>query len=137
LGYWNHGEYLGLGAGAHSFLKSLSAEGKVVGERWSNIGNYQTYIQQVGAGSVRAWQEQVVDEALLFEAFFVGLRKVTGVDCRRVLDELGVDPRVRYQQQFAELMQAGLLTIEGEVVAATPRGMLLLNSVLDQLIITP
>nr|MBP9838114.1 radical SAM family heme chaperone HemW [Pseudomonadota bacterium] len=45
LTYWNWSDYLGLGAGAHSFLKSYN-NSNILAKRWSNIPGPNDYIQR-------------------------------------------------------------------------------------------
>jgi oxygen-independent coproporphyrinogen III oxidase len=104
LKYWKREPYLGFGAGAHSFSG---------GERWANVHDAAEYVKAMEAGRLPVEQrEKVTAEMALEEELFLGLRKLEGIDLRRIEREYGVE----IGQRFEEFETAGLVEREGNVV---------------------
>jgi oxygen-independent coproporphyrinogen-3 oxidase len=104
LKYWKREPYLGFGAGAHSFSGSA---------RWANAHDAAEYVRAMEAGRLPVEQrETVTTEMALEEELFLGLRKLEGIDVRRIEQEYGVE----IGQRFAEFENAGLVEREGQVV---------------------
>ncbi|MBI3024876.1 MAG: radical SAM family heme chaperone HemW [Candidatus Tectomicrobia bacterium] len=120
LNYWRRGEYLGLGAGAHSFL----------GKRrlWNHARPdiYQARAEDPTAG------EEILDDAAkaLGEALMLGLRLKEGVSLGAIARACGADPEEQFGPLFEELRGGGLLERENGTLRLTPRGTLLANRVL-------
>jgi len=69
--YWEQGDYLGVGSGAHSHR---------AGRRWWNVRTPERYIALVGAGeAVVAGEEQLTGAQRRFEALSLALRTPAGV----------------------------------------------------------
>jgi oxygen-independent coproporphyrinogen-3 oxidase len=79
LVYWSGGDYLGVGAGAHSYHgKYISALSTAT--RWSNLALPAHYIEKIrNYESVVAWREKLEQRDLIFEFFYLGMRRVSGV----------------------------------------------------------
>ncbi|HKV25484.1 MAG TPA: radical SAM family heme chaperone HemW [Candidatus Acidoferrum sp.] len=104
LKYWQREPYLGFGAGAHSFSGS---------ERWANAHDAAEYVKAIEGGRLPAEQrETVTKEMALEEELFLGLRKLEGIDVRRIERIYGVE----LDERFAEFETAGLVEREGDVV---------------------
>ena len=72
LKYWQDGEWVGFGCGAHSTRGSV---------RWKNVSSTTDYIDRVSAGSTLATERRRLEPAeQLEEALFMGLRLAAGVD---------------------------------------------------------
>ncbi|RJP31780.1 MAG: radical SAM family heme chaperone HemW [Actinobacteria bacterium] len=117
LACWTREEYLGIGAGAHSFLGSL---------RFRNTASVLAYKSMVGAGllpvsdcELLAGQEEVSEEIML------GLRTDRGVRD----DILGAG-----DAYLEDLEDEGLLVREGGRVRLTDRGMLVSNALITDLL---
>jgi len=107
LKYWNRELYLGFGAGAHSFAG---------GERWANAHDAAEYVRAIESGRLPVEQrENVTAEMALEEELFLGLRKLAGIDLRKIEEEYGVDLGAR----IAPLENSGLVEREGDVVRLT------------------
>lgn len=117
LAYWRREEYLGLGVGAHSFLR---------GCRFQNTGSVLDYLQRMrrGVSPIEQW-EDLDAEAGLFEEIMLGLRVCDGVP-ENLLNRKG--------DSLDELERRGLLRRREGRVLLTSRGMLLSNLVLMELL---
>lgn len=104
LKYWQREPYLGFGAGAHSFSGS---------ERWANEHDAAKYVRAIEGGRLPVQQKETVTHQMaLEEELFLGLRKLEGIDVRRIEAEYHVE----LEDRLAELETAGLLEREGDVV---------------------
>ncbi len=123
LKYWQEGEWLGFGAGAHATFG---------GERWRTVSSTADYIDRVAAGAdVRLDRRTLGAEERLEEALFMGLRLTDGVDVPAVSRDHGIDIWSRYGPDLMPYVSAGLLLHEpGRRLALTRHGMLLANDVM-------
>lgn len=117
LAYWRREDYLGLGAGAHS---------KIGGLRFWNERSLLRYLRRVGEGRlpVSGW-EAVTGEEAREEMVMLGMRTSRGVS-----DRIIRRPRGRLR----ELARGGLLDLSGGRIRLTPRGMLVSNLVISDLL---
>jgi oxygen-independent coproporphyrinogen III oxidase len=130
--YWNGGDYLGLGAGAHSFLASFEGQFKKGGLRWSNYVLPNKYISQaVAHGSAECWRETLGVQELMFEFFFLGLRKIAGVSCSEFERCFGSGVEQAYSATLEVLYDQGLLKRDGDFIALTKKGLLVADSVIE------
>lgn len=69
--YWNHAEYLGIGASAHSFWN---------GKRFWNFANLEKYFENISKfGNGIEEEEKITTETLELEKLMLGLRQKEGV----------------------------------------------------------
>ncbi len=126
LKYWQDGEWLGLGCGAHSTME---------GERWKNVSATADYIDRVEAGAPLVTDRRVLTPVQrLEEALFTGLRLARGVDATAVGCRYGFDVWDRYGSRLAPFLDAGLLVREADRLRLTRDGMLLANEVMSAFI---
>jgi len=127
LNYWQFGDYLGIGAGAH---------GKITDTRHGTIHRYQKTRKPedylADAQQARRQYHPVAREDRLFEALMNGLRLVEGVRLQTVEDNTGL-PAAQWTHYLGELRQQGLLEITDQRVHCTEKGMHHLNGVLARL----
>jgi len=123
LKYWQDGEWLGLGCGAHSTRN---------GARWKNVSSTDEYISRLQCGhSVVADRRELTRESQLEEALFTGLRLAEGLDLDIVGERYGIDAWARYDAALQPSLEAGLAIREGGRLRLTRDGMLLANEVLS------
>ncbi|MCP3677446.1 MAG: radical SAM family heme chaperone HemW, partial [Deltaproteobacteria bacterium] len=86
--YWRGGDYIGLGAGAHSYLASPGW-----GERWWNLSGPDAYVEDIMArrGGVEG-KEELTRENALHETLFLGLRTMEGVEIAPFRERFGLSP---------------------------------------------
>lgn len=119
--YWKCIDYLGLGAGAHSLLKS---------ERFSNKCSIGEYINELENG-INPIEEryQIEDSDKISEYMFLGLRLNQGVNNTEFKKLFNRDMFNLYGESFEELKRNKLIEIDGENVRLTRLGMDLANQV--------
>jgi oxygen-independent coproporphyrinogen-3 oxidase len=151
LVYWRNGDWLGLGAGAHSHLS---------GTRFADVYSPKRYVQLVQE-TAAAGPPDVSDLAALLKAMrqvtyveeprpelaradtlIMGLRLNEGVSLAEFRSRFGAGADEAHATAFAELTELGLLerapsTSSGQApgrLRLTPRGRLLANEVFTRLL---
>ena len=121
--YWQDGEWLGFGCGAHSTRG---------GVRWRNVAATIDYIRRVAAGESLVAERRVMEtQDRLEEALFTGLRLSDGLNLPGIAARYGIDIWDRYGAELERFVSAGLLVHEpGRRLALTRSGMLLANEVM-------
>jgi putative oxygen-independent coproporphyrinogen III oxidase len=123
LKYWQDGEWLGFGCGAHSTRN---------GARWKNVASTEEYISRLHTGhSVVAERRELTRGAQLEEALFTGLRLAAGLDLDTVGRLYGIDVWGRYAGALHPAIEAGLAIREGARLRLSRDGMLLANEILS------
>jgi len=126
LAYWRRGEYLGLGAAAHSFIAD---------RRWWNTRHAEEYARCVLDGdSYQAGAETITLESAWTEAVMLGLRLREGVP----LDTLEGSPagtvEAPIRSKWYSLQQRGLLELADGRLRLTPAGLLVADAVTLELV---
>jgi len=128
LNYWNRGEYLGVGLGAHSF--TLSTPAVEYGRRFYNIDNLEDYMKAINEGmSPVKGSEDITEDNALSEAIFLGLRKTEGINLKAFYESYRKDILTHYQKEIKELREAGLIILDRNHLKLTGKGLLLSNEV--------
>lgn len=121
INYWDRGEYIGLGAGAHSFEDEI---------RRVNIRDVRRYIDIVKKGLSPYEEETVIRETeALKEYIFLGLRKRKGINVRAIKERFKID----IITASSDLISNGLLEVKGDYLRLTNRGLTLSNSIIVRL----
>ena len=121
LTYWENRPYLGLGAGAHSFIN---------GYRVANSARPEEYISNLESGKLPQAEKEFINPALeLSETIILGLRLVNGIELNDIKLRFGIDMSVIYQSEIDELKESGLLERDVSTLRLTQRGRLLGNEV--------
>ncbi len=123
LKYWQDGEWLGFGCGAHSTR---------TGVRWRNVSGTGEYMAAIRSGSSPvAERRQLSHDEQLQEALFTGLRLADGVDVEALGARYDADIRARYARPLEPYLDAGLVRWEDRWLRLTRPGMLLANEILS------
>ncbi len=129
LNYWQFGDYIGLGAGAHGKL-TTAHEGVVRRSRKRHPGNFMT---AAGTGEALAGEQKVDREDLVFEFLLNALRLKNGFSLSMAQTHTGI-PGELFLDRLGPAIHSGLVQQEGERVACTFRGYLFLDSILSSLL---
>ena len=124
LNYWQFGDFLGIGAGAHG--KISHADGRI--QRYWKTRQPDDYLRD-GKPKL-AGQQLLSDDELPFEFLMNALRLTAGVPASLFSERTGLPLEVLQQaRQLAE--QRGLLSVDPQRLAATAHGQLFLNDLLQ------
>ena len=147
LTYWRNGHYLGVGPGAHSYLRA----GERHGVRFANIKPPRAYIRRVNA-----WHPEARDGSLnasvlgtmgavetvealdavtaMGETMMLGIRLNDGVSDADFRRRFGRSMAEEYPADVAECITLGLLVWEGDRLRLTDRGRPLGNEVFQRFV---
>ncbi len=132
MAYWNGDDYLGLGAGAHSFCARYEDSMREGGTRWSNFALPEKYMQEAQThGRAEGWRDVLSKEDLVFEFFFLGLRKITGVPLGQFEEWFGFPVTDVYGTVIEVLSDQALLQRTGDFLALSEKGLLLADSIIE------
>ncbi|MBI5970838.1 MAG: radical SAM family heme chaperone HemW [Deltaproteobacteria bacterium] len=130
--YWLGGDYIGLGAGAHSFFSSQGGQypPKWGLRRW-NTADAVSYMESIEAKGVATdGSESPTETEARTEAALLGLRMLdTGIDAEAFKARFGVYPSAAFHNIEA-FEKEGLLLLRGEDVLLTHKGALISNEIL-------
>ncbi len=125
LNYWQFGDYLGIGAGAHS---KLSFADRIV--RQMRVKHPQRYMDAVAAGAHVADARTLTRVDLPFEFMMNVLRLHAGVPAALFTERTGLPSSV-CETTFARGRKLGLLETDAMRIRPTPRGQRFLNDLLE------
>lgn len=126
LMYWDNAEYYGIGAGASGYVN---------GVRYKNHGPIRHYLSAVEEGNARITEEHLSQKEQMEEEMFLGLRKKSGVSMARFEEKFGCSFDGLYGEIVRDLVQQGLMQIEGDRVRMTKRGLFLGDTVAERFIL--
>ena len=116
--YWNGTPYIGVGAGAHSYLPPVRS--------W-NKSDMSAYIKKVNKGILQQDKETLTEKDMYNEQIMLGLRTAKG--CM-------LSPSVDRRLTVGNYIQSGLLREEeGGRIVATQKGLHILNRIIEDLMI--
>jgi len=124
--YWRGGDYLGLGAGAHSYRRNPDHR---TGRRWSNEKNPAKYMAQIGqAHKAIADLEEIDRNKAAAEFMFLGLRMIEGISPVVFRERFGEFPWEAFPR-IKDLIEATLLEVKHGFLRLTKKGLLVANSI--------
>ena len=124
--YWENGSYLGLGGGAVSCFS---------GVRIKSEENPVRFTHMINTGRVPFKEAEFLSLYARFrETVIMGLRMTEGVSISRLEKQFGVTPQIYYGETLERLTRQQLLVEEKGRLRFTPRGLLLANRVMTQLV---
>ncbi|MBN3032655.1 MAG: radical SAM family heme chaperone HemW [Candidatus Saganbacteria bacterium] len=114
INYWRNGNYLGVGAGAHSHLE---------GRRWSNPNCIEAYMSRVASHESPVVGPETRDPRP--ETIFLGLRLLDGIPTKHFTG---------FEKEVDELIKDGLLEEKNGNYKLTRRGLMLGNLVFEKFV---
>lgn len=121
LVYWNRGRYIGIGAGAHSFIGN---------RRIRNVHDIGRYAEALQKGQLPAEESvELSGEEAMRESVFLGLRKTEGVNISELRKAFAID----VVRAAAELRAQGLLEVGADHLRLTKKGIVVSNAVIAEL----
>lgn len=119
--YWNAQEYIGVGAGAHSYFQ---------GRRYNNTSELDKYINLVKDEGIPKENITLISkDEEMSEYMILGLRLVDGISPQEFSERFGVDLFELYHNQLDELTKGQLLEYTGKRIRLTQKGLDLANQV--------
>lgn len=127
MNYWQLGDYLGLGAGAHSYLQTDMDS--TLGRRWSNEKNPGRYMALINENGIAITDREEIDrDKTAGEFLFLGLRMTSGVSSEAFRSRFGRSP-VDFYPKIKTWREGELMEEKNGNLKLTAKGLLLANSI--------
>ena len=124
--YWQNKPYLGIGAGAYSFIR---------GYRYMNYENPARYVKEVMSGKLPVDNgEKISLRKRMIETIILGLRTKDGVGYKKYKTRFGVDLNDTFPQQINKLVTLELLQKDNCKIKLTRKGIFLANTVFREFV---
>ena len=122
INYWNNGEYLGVGAGASSYLN---------GERFKNTNLPSIYIREIETkASAVDTRERLEPLSAMGETLMLGLRLLKGISIDVFENRFQVSFQKVYGKSVESLLSQELITFNQNRIALSRKGLFLADSVI-------
>lgn len=119
--YWQYGDYLGLGAGAHSFIDRC---------RYYNFYSPEKYMDLLSKNILPVEKREYLDRKSQEGEFcFLGFRLIRGLNKQSFKDLFGEDIRDIYGKAIEKLKNEGLIVEDKDYLRLTLKGQDLANEV--------
>lgn len=126
LKYWQYSDYLGFGAGAHSFYD---------GVRRANNRNVMPYARTIDNFILPIIEEEIIDESRAIEDYcFLALRTKWGIQEQSFYKKFGIAIQSKYNDVLMNLIDKQLLVYRDNAYIMTPEGIKHGNYVFSQFI---
>jgi len=125
LNYWQGGEYIGLGVGAHSYK---------AGKFFWNVSRLNVYMEKIReSGCALEGSQQLDARGQLKQAVLIGLRMNRGVKVDALERSLHCSLNEEDRERIEHFIRHGFFTREDGYLKATPKGRLVLDELCSQL----
>jgi len=132
VNYWQGGDYLGIGAGAHSHNKT-GTQGALA-QRWSNEKNPGRYMSQVLETGLAVVNREAIDyETAASEFMFLGLRTTEGISIDTFCSRFRKTP-VELYPQIDSWIEGDLMEETNRFLRLTRKGLMVANSIFVEFI---
>jgi oxygen-independent coproporphyrinogen-3 oxidase len=124
--YWQNKPYLGIGAGAYSFIK---------GYRYMNYENPERYIKEIMSGKLPVDNgEKLSLRKRMIETVILSLRTKDGVGYKKFKTRFGVNLNDIFSEQIKKMVNLGLLEKNNYRLKLTKKGIFLANTVFREFV---
>jgi len=122
--YWECKNYLGFGAGAHSYMADV---------RYSNIENIKDYIKSILERKSAVKEKiKLTKQDRMAEFMFLGMRMTKGVCDKDFKKRFGISLFEIYKKVIQKYLKEGLIEIDNECVKLTERGIDVSNVIFEE-----
>jgi oxygen-independent coproporphyrinogen-3 oxidase len=126
LKYWSFAPYIGLGPSAHSFIEP---------KRFWNHLSVEKYMVDLTKGRLPIEGiETLNQEQMMTEAIYLGLRQTKGIPIDAFNNMFNQNFHAMFKDTIEDLEEKGLVKCSQSHCALTPKGMLLLDSIVAMFI---
>lgn len=127
LRYWDNGEYLGVGASAHSYMDRI---------RFYNFSSLEQYMKAVEERRFPvAERKEIKRNDEISERIFLALRKLKGLDLIKFQKDFGQGLEELFATELDKLGKLGLVTVEEGFLRLTRKGLPVANEVFAEFIL--
>ncbi len=132
LNYWNFGDYIGIGAGAHGKSSTASEDNHLTIIRQWKHRQPQQYIEKTLKGNAVSGSQELAQQDVVFEFLLNTLRLKTGSSIQTFKNNTGLD--LDTLKQAVENIDSSLLILNKNKICTTDKGFLFLNEILENLL---
>lgn len=126
--YWSMNEYIGMGAGAHSYFK---------GQRFSNECHINKYMENANNNiNNKVWQHQNTINDDISEFIFTGLRKRTGIHLEEFEKHFNTSIYNYFDKQIDQMTREKWMIQENNRLMLSNKGLDISNQILSQFILS-
>lgn len=119
--YWNAQNYIGVGAGAHSYIGDT---------RYGNIESVKEYIDYLNNDRLpRIELENLTEKDKLSEHIILGLRLIEGISISDMNALFNIDFCIKYSEEIRSLKNKGLIALKDDRIKLTAIGLDFANEV--------
>ena len=118
--YWRGVEYLGIGAGAHSYSRD--------NRTWC-ISSAKEYAE----GTFRYEDEELTTQDHLNEYIMVSLRTARGIDLHHIAEQFGTKQRERIERELCSWVESGTIILEKDIARIPAERFLISDAVIESL----
>lgn len=129
--YWEGGDWIGVGPGAHGRLGHSSGHGRVATTACRRPADYIAAVRKTGSGIAADGLERLAPDDDLVERTFLGLRVIDGLDLDHLLATTGCSPD---SGAIERMVRDGFLQRAGARVRLTDAGRLLADRVTREIL---
>lgn len=123
---WQMCEYLGFGAGAHSYIN---------GVRYSNVLGVEEYIDAIKEGNLPVENKEKISNTEKFEeTIMLGLRTKYGIDLDEIKKNFKIDLLKSKKETINSLLSNGLINLIYNRIIPTDLGFTVLNQIIVDLV---
>lgn len=123
MNYWNRGEYIGFGPGAHSFFDGRRFCAPEVYPRWRDYVN-------AGSPDASLTYDDLDKDDILTERVWLSLRQRSGLD----LNKLAAEGAVISPDGYEPWVKKGFATLEGGFLKLVGRGWIFMDSIVTDVL---
>ena len=123
---WQMGEYLGFGAGAHSYY---------AGVRYNNYSDIHEYISKINENKKPVELSEKISKQESYEEYIMlGLRTKYGIDTDLIKSKYKIDLLKEKKETINVLLTQGLINLVYNRIIATDQGFQVLNKIILDLV---
>ena len=131
LNYWNFGDYIGIGAGAHGKLSTTSKDHLKIIRQWKHR-QPQQYIEKTLKGNAISGNQELAQQDIVFEFLLNALRLKNGSNTTTFKNHTGLELDTLINT--VKSCDPSLLSIDKNRICTTEKGFLFLNEILENLL---
>ena len=131
VNYWNFGDYIGIGAGAHGKLSTVSNDSLKIVRRWKHRQPKQ-YIEKTLNGNSVSGSQTLSQQDTIFEYLLNALRLKTGTDIQSYKTNTGLS--INTLKHTVKNIDPSLFVFDENKISTTDRGFMFLNEILEDLL---
>lgn len=131
LNYWNFGDYIGIGAGAHGKASTASNDKLKIIRQWKHR-QPQQYIEKTLKGNSVSGDQELTQQDIVFEFLLNALRLKNGSNTTTFKNHTGLE--LDTLVNTVKNCDPSLLSIDKNRICTTEKGFLFLNEILENLL---